>query len=54
MILLLASNLKVGKPMLCCFFFQTQHRFLHKNNLLLFMFANFLKSFVVVFFGGGD
>ena len=24
------SNLKVGKPLLCYFFFQTHHRFFHK------------------------
>ena len=32
--LVLASNLKVRKPRLCCFFFKTQHRFLHKRHLL--------------------
>jgi len=26
--------LKVGKPRLCCFFFQTQHRYLHFKHLL--------------------
>ena len=29
LLLLLAGNLKVGKPGLCCFFFKTQHRFLN-------------------------
>ena len=28
------TYLKVGKPMVCCFFFQTQHRFLQKKYLL--------------------
>jgi len=28
-VLVLDGNLKVGKPRLCCFFFKTQHRFLH-------------------------
>jgi len=27
--LILAGNIKVGNPRLCCFFFKTQHRFLH-------------------------
>ena len=27
--LVFVGNLKVGKPMLCCFSFRTQHRFLH-------------------------
>ena len=30
-------NLKIGKPMLCCFFFQTQHRFLHKKHILYYI-----------------
>jgi len=34
MSLVLAVNLKVGKPMLCWFFFQTQHRFIHQKQLL--------------------
>ena len=41
--LVLTVNLKVGKPMLCCFFFQTQHRFLQKNHLILYRYAYFLK-----------
>ena len=27
--LVLFGNLKVDKPRLCCFFFKTQHRFIH-------------------------
>ena len=30
--------------MLCCFFFQTQHRYLHKTHLFKYMYANFLKK----------
>ena len=37
----LTGNLKVGTAMLC-FFFQIQHRFLHKTNLLMYMCANLL------------
>jgi len=34
--------MKVGKPMLCCVFFQTQHMFVYKNHLLLHTYAYFL------------
>jgi len=37
-LLVLAGNLKVGKPMLCCcFVFQTQHISLHKKRLLFYI-----------------
>jgi len=32
-----------SKPLLRCFSFQTQHRYLHKKQLLYFMYAYFLK-----------
>jgi len=32
--------LNIGKPMLHCFFFKIQHRFLHKKHLLYYMYAN--------------
>ena len=35
-----------NKPMLCCFFFQTQHKFLYKKHLLKYMPAN-LQNFTV-------
>jgi len=28
----LAGNLKIGKPMFCCYFFQAQHRFLYMKH----------------------
>ena len=31
---ILVGNWKVGNPRLCCFYFQTQHRFLHTNHSL--------------------
>jgi len=40
MFLLLAGNLKVGQPMLCCFFFKLNPDLQH---LLLYMCASFLK-----------
>ena len=42
--LVLAGNLKVGKQMLCCFYFQIQHRCLYKKQLLKYRYANFLKK----------
>ena len=42
-LLVLAGNLKVGKPLLYCFFFQTQHRLLHKKhfyNICMLIFLN--------------
>jgi len=29
LVLKIVGYLKVGKPRLCCYFFKTQHRFLH-------------------------
>ena len=31
------------KPNAVLFFFQTQHRFLHKKHLLLYIYANFIN-----------
>jgi len=31
--LVLAGNLNVGKPMLCCFFYRTQNRFTNEKHL---------------------
>ena len=41
----LACNLIVEKPRLCCLLFKTQHRFLLKKHLLYYMYANSLKYF---------
>ena len=42
-VLVLAGNLKVGKPRLLCFLFKTQHRFLHRKHSSSYMFANSLN-----------
>ena len=46
-VLVIAGNLKVGTPMLCCLFYQTQHRHFQEKHLLFYKYANFLKSLFV-------
>jgi len=46
-VLVIAGNLKVGTPMLCCLFYQTQHRHFQEKHLLFYRYANFLKSLFV-------